>query len=92
MKLVGATNWFIRVPFMFEGVIQGLLGAVVAAVVVIVLHVVLDALGSGQTTNILYQMRLSTHEVVLTSLVVLFVGVLIGSFGSALGIRRFLDA
>jgi cell division transport system permease protein len=92
MKLVGATNWFIRVPFMFEGVIQGLLGAVVAAIVVIVLHVVLDALGSGQTTNILYQMRLSTHEVALTSLVVLFVGVLIGSFGSALGIRRFLDA
>jgi cell division transport system permease protein len=92
MKLVGATNWFIRVPFMFEGVIQGLLGAVVAAIVVIVLHVVLDALGSGQTTNILYQMRLSTHEVALTSLVVLVVGVLIGSFGSALGIRRFLDA
>jgi cell division protein FtsX len=37
-------------------------------------------------------MRLSTHEVVFTSLVVLFIGVLIGSIGSALGIRRFLDA
>jgi cell division transport system permease protein len=92
MKLVGATNWFIRVPFMFEGVIQGFLGAVVAAMVVVVLHVVLDALGNGQTSNILYQMRLSTHDVVFTSLVVLLVGVLIGSFGSALGIRRFLDA
>ena len=92
MKLVGATNWFIRVPFMFEGVIQGLLGALVAAMVVVVLHVVLDALGNGQTSNILYQMRLSTHEVVFTSLVVLLIGVLIGSIGSALGIRRFLDA
>jgi cell division protein FtsX len=77
---------------MFEGVIQGFLGAVVAAMVVVVLHVVLDALGNGQTSNILYQMRLSTHDVVFTSLVVLLVGVLIGSFGSALGIRRFLDA
>jgi cell division transport system permease protein len=92
MKLVGATNWFIRVPFMFEGVIQGLLGALVAAVVVVVLHVVLDTLGNGQTANILYQMRLSTSEVVTTSLLVLLIGILIGSVGSALGIRRFLDA
>jgi cell division transport system permease protein len=91
MKLVGATNWFIRLPFMFEGVIQGLLGAVVAAAVVVVLHLVLDALGNSKTTNILYQMRVSTHEVVGTSLVVLLVGVLIGSVGSAFGIRRFLD-
>ena len=92
MKLVGATNWFIRVPFMFEGVIQGLLGALVAALVVVGLHVVLDTLGNGQTANILYQMRLSTSEVVTTSLLVLLIGILIGSVGSALGIRRFLDA
>jgi cell division transport system permease protein len=92
MKLVGATNWFIRLPFMFEGVVQGLLGAIVAALVVVILHLGLDALGNGQTTNIWYQMRLPTHEVVATSLLVLLVGVLIGSVGSALGIRRFLDA
>jgi cell division transport system permease protein len=92
MKLVGATNWFIRLPFMFEGVVQGLLGAIVAALVVVILHLGLDALGNGQTTNIWFQMRLPTGQVVVTSLVVLFVGVLIGSVGSALGIRRFLDA
>ena len=59
---------------------------------VVGLHLVLDALGNGQTTNIWYQMRLPTHQVVFTSLEVLIVGVVIGSVGSALGIRRFLDA
>ncbi|HEY1466888.1 MAG TPA: permease-like cell division protein FtsX, partial [Acidimicrobiales bacterium] len=36
MKLVGATNWFIRVPYMLEGVIQGLGGAIVAGGIVAV--------------------------------------------------------
>ena len=35
MKLVGATNWFIRVPYMSEGLIQGLLGSAVSAVAVV---------------------------------------------------------
>ena len=38
MKLVGATNWFIRLPFMAEGLIQGLLGAAVAVLVVLALY------------------------------------------------------
>jgi cell division transport system permease protein len=91
MKLVGATNWFIRLPFLFEGIVQGLLGAIVAAAVVVGLDLVLDALGNRPQSNIWYQMRLPTGDVVVTGLVVLVVGVLIGSIGSTLGIRRFLD-
>ena len=37
MKLVGATNWFIRVPFMLEGIVQGIVGAGLALVAVFAL-------------------------------------------------------
>ncbi len=92
MKLVGATNWFIRVPFMCEGLVQGVLGALVAGAVVFALHWTLDDLASGSLTSIWYQMRMPTSEVVVTSLVVVVVGLVVGTTGSYFAIRRFLDA
>lgn len=82
MKLVGATNWFIRIPYITEGFIQGLLGAVVAIIAVTALH----------TWYPLHnEFQLDTSALVGTNLVVLVVGVVIGSVGSAFAIRRFLD-
>jgi cell division transport system permease protein len=92
MKLVGATNWFIRVPFMSEGMIQGLLGSGLAALAVYALYAVINHYGNGSGTgNILGAMHMSGGEVVLTDIVVVIVGVVIGSLGSAIAIRRFLD-
>jgi len=91
MKLVGATNWFIRVPFMFEGIVQGLVGALFASVAVFSLHVVLDSFSNTKTGNIWYQMQMPIGEVIVNILWVLVIGVVIGSVGSFLGIRRFLD-
>jgi cell division transport system permease protein len=90
MKLVGATNWFIRLPFMSEGMIQGLIGSGVAALAVYVLHVVLNDLGNN-TGSVLAQMRMTGWQVFGTDLVVVLVGVLVGTVGSAIAIRRFLD-
>jgi len=92
MKLVGATNWFIRVPFMSEGLIQGLLGSLVAAAGIFGLHALLNHLGNPANPEaVLTQMRLSGWEVFGTQAVVVIVGVLIGTAGSAIAIRRFLD-
>ena len=91
MKLVGATNWFIRLPFMSEGMVQGLLGSGVAAAVVYGLHVVLDKVGSSTSASVLAQMRMTGWEVFATDLVVIAIGVLIGTGGSAVAISRFLD-
>ena len=82
MKLVGATNWFIRVPYITEGFIQGLLGSAVAMGAVWALH----------TWYPLHnEFALNTAKLWGTNTVVLAVGVMIGSVGSAIAIRRFLD-
>ena len=94
MKLVGATNWFIRLPFMAEGLIQGLLGAAVAVLVVLALYwgIGLDtSQDRGQPGNIIAQMSLGGWEVVGTCILVAVVGIGVGVIGSAFAVRRFLD-
>ncbi len=92
MKLVGATNWFIRVPFMSEGLLQGFIGSLLAAVVVYFVYLFINHEGGGRTTsNIFTAMHMTGSEVLLTNVVVVIVGMAIGSIGSAIAIRRFLD-
>ncbi len=92
MKLVGATNWFIRVPFMSEGLLQGFIGSVLAAGVVWLLYVLINHWGNGKTTsNIFTAIHTTAPEMILTNVVVIIVGMAIGTAGSAIAIRRFLD-
>ena len=89
MKLVGATNWFIRVPFMFEGLVQGLVGAAVAfGVVVLSRNVFLDVIRDNRLFHSFY---VSGSEVVGTGIFMILVGVIVGGVGSALAVNRFLD-
>jgi cell division transport system permease protein len=94
MKLVGATNWFIRLPFMAEGLIQGLLGALVAVMVVLALYwgIGLDtAKTAANSSSIIAQMSLGGWQVASTCILVAVVGVVVGVAGSAFAVRRFLD-
>ena len=89
MKLVGATNWFVRGPFMVEGLLCGVLGAF-AAVVLLLLgkEIALPAiLGHIDTT--------SSNDVralgfTLTALILLAVGLVVGAVGSTFTLRRYL--
>ena len=92
MKLVGATNWFIRVPFMSEGMLQGFIGSLLAAGAVYILYVLINHWGDGRTTsNIFTAIHMTSGEMILTNVVVVITGMAIGSIGSAIAIRRFLD-
>jgi len=92
MKLVGATNWFIRVPFMLEGLLQGLIGGVVSCGGLWLLN---SAWTNGVTgfkpgTGI---SSLVVPDSYLTSVmfILLAIGALVGAVGSAIAATRFLD-
>jgi len=90
MKLVGATNWFIQIPFMLEGAIQGILGAVVAFFISFTFRGTIASLASSGSigTPPLY---VTAHEAILTGVAIMVVGGLIGVVGSAFSVRRFLS-
>ena len=92
MKLVGATNWFIRVPFMLEGLVQGIVGAVAACVGVWSLNAfwksrVIDGIEQEQ----LKALVVSASELQFVFIVVLVVGALAGAIGSAVAVTRYLQ-
>lgn len=92
MKLVGATDWFIRVPFMLEGLIQGLLGGVGACAALWVINnrwtagVAEFPFDSGFAAMVVggaFQAQ--------TMLVILVIGAAAGAIGSGIAASRFLD-
>ena len=88
MKLVGATNWFIRWPFVIEGVTVGLFGAAAAVIVVLVLNSFL--IGRVRESLTFMTIPLDAVPYVLVSVILLLAGVVIGAVGSGIGLRRFL--
>jgi len=90
MKLVGATNWFIRIPFMAEGLVQGIIGGAVGIGIVFALRSwLLPTLVSGG--GIWAGFRLTVSDVQQTGFVLIVAGALVGIFGSAVAATRFLD-
>ena len=91
MKLVGATNWFIRVPFMLEGMVQGVAGAFVAFCTVYAFRNFFSKLFADPAFDTpLRRLFVTPHEAVITGLVLFVVGAGAGVFGSAFAVRRFL--
>ena len=92
MKLVGATNWFIRVPFMLEGLLHGLLGGIASCGGLWVLN-------SAWTNGVAgFKPGTGISSLVVPSgyltgvmLMILAIGALVGAVGSAIAASRFLD-
>jgi cell division transport system permease protein len=87
MKLVGATNWFVRGPFMLEGLITGFVGSLIAIVLLLlgkelVLPTILGHIDAGSDV--------SAIPFTLNALALLGMGLALGAVGSGITLRRFL--
>lgn len=89
MKFVGATDWFIRWPFLIEGMIMGLIGGIIAVGVVFFAY----QLVYTDITQSLFYAGLVKPSEVLNSFSWQFglTGLVIGALGSFIALKRFLD-
>jgi len=87
MKLVGATNWYIRLPFIMEGIVAGVGGALMAGVLLVVAQATLiDSIKN----EIFFVPFITMGEVLSTVPLLVLIGAVIATGASFLSLRRFL--
>lgn len=89
MKYIGATDWFIRWPFVIEGILLGLMGAILAVGILGLLY----GYAVNLVNNRLIIFGLLPLDKVLNDVTIYFVimGSVIGALGSSISIKRFLN-
>lgn len=88
MRLVGASNWFIRTPFLLEGLMQSLIGATLAILSVVGLQSLI--LPRLKEVIPFLGLSLSGTATAQISIALVLGGVIIGLLGSTLAMRRYL--
>jgi cell division transport system permease protein len=88
MRLVGATNWHIRMPFLIEGIIEGLLGGAAAILALFVMKV---SFFDGLSKKLQFLPWVGTPDVISTVPWLLVAGVAVASLASLFAMRRFLE-
>ena len=92
MKYVGATNWFIRGPFLAEGIIIGMLAALLSTGLIALIYKELISAIGAQVLAIVSMPLISTRYMTENMLIIfLALGMSIGACGSIISMRKFLD-
>ncbi len=88
MKLVGATNWFVRLPFMIEGLICGFGGALLAVILLSITKLVaMPALPHSFSAG----SDVHAWPFALTATLMVLTGLVLGAIGTGITLRRFLQ-
>ena len=91
MKLVGATNWFIRVPFMFEGLVQGLIGGVISIPLIWLTNNFFSVINDDVSLELLRGFTVDPSRVWALGFQMVGLGAIVGTVGSGIAVSRFLD-
>lgn len=89
MKIIGSTNWFIRWPFIFEGLIIGIFGSIISFFIEYKIYLFFIKI-IEKNINFINIIPFSELALILFELYIVF-GIIIGITSSAISIRKFLD-
>ncbi|WP_246942711.1 permease-like cell division protein FtsX [Bacillus pinisoli] len=90
MKLVGATNWFIRWPFFIEGLLLGVIGSILPILITVFSYNYLYETANPKLEDTFFQLLPVTPFIFQLSGILLLIGAFIGVWGSLLSVRKFL--
>lgn len=90
MRLVGASNFTIKTPFIVEGMVLGFIGAIIPILVVIYGYTLLFEHFDGVLYSSLIQLVYPQPFIYIVSIIVVVIGMLVGMIGSASAVRKYL--
>ena len=92
MKYLGATNWFVRAPFIWGGIIVGVLSSVIATGLTYLIYTKVAGI-IGKDISRIFSVSIIPADQLTSTLLIMFLclGIGIGVIGSSISIRRFLD-
>lgn len=90
MRLVGASNTRIKLPFVVEGILLGIIGAIIPILIIIFGYTSLYDYFGGQLFSPIIKLVKPMPFVLYTSVIVLLVGMIVGMFGSSRAVRRYI--
>jgi len=90
MRLVGASNSRIKLPFIVEGIILGMIGSIIPIIIIVYGYTSLYKYFGGQLFSPIIKLITPMPFILQTSIIVLVIGMIVGMFGSARAVRRYI--
>lgn len=90
MRLVGASNMRIKLPFVIEGIILGMIGSIVPILVTVFGYTAMFNYFGGVVFSPVIKLVKPMPFVLNTSLIILLIGMIVGMIGSARAVRRYI--